>query len=246
MRKIMLGAALAAATALPAPGSAQVYDNLCTAGAIRTCASIQVSTMLVGGNTVVTMRVRNLQGQLATDNTGGSLITQLGITAPDISGTTVEGPQVSWEGAGTNVGSAEDYWDFSSRRIGGTGVEFATEDGKANRGAIRGCDPSEANPSSYFLTCDSNQWVSFAFTLVDADFSDTNWQVAYGVQAVVNGGENWNSIQCVPGNPDHPCDSEVVPEPITMILLGSGLAGVGGVGLRRRRREQDEEDELEA
>jgi hypothetical protein len=32
----------------------------------------------------------------------------------------------------------------------------------------------------------------------------------------------------------------VVPEPITMILVGSGLAGIGGAKLLKRRKKDDE------
>jgi hypothetical protein len=43
-------------------------------------------------------------------------------------------------------------------------------------------------------------------------------------------------------NPDEfeRCSETVIPEPITMTLLATGLAGMGGVGFIRRRRREDE------
>jgi len=47
----------------------------------------------------------------------------------------------------------------------------------------------------------------------------------------VNGGEDvWLALR------QHPVDAQVTPEPVTMVLLGTGLVGVGGAALRRRRR----------
>jgi len=46
---------------------------------------------------------------------------------------------------------------------------------------------------------------------------------------------------------NHPCETSVddvsihvTPEPVTMLLLGSGLAGVGAAARRRRRRQPTE------
>ncbi|HJS48645.1 MAG TPA: PEP-CTERM sorting domain-containing protein [Gemmatimonadales bacterium] len=38
---------------------------------------------------------------------------------------------------------------------------------------------------------------------------------------------------------DPACGETVIPEPITMTLLATGLAGMGGVGFLRRKREED-------
>jgi len=47
-----------------------------------------------------------------------------------------------------------------------------------------------------------------------------------------------NGDQAGPSSSDE-CYNNVVPEPITMVLVGSGLLGIGGAGLKRRRKGLD-------
>ena len=72
-------------------------------------------------------------------------------------------------------------------------------------------------------------FVEFTFSNVDPRINLKRYEFAFqGTQ--MYGGHSAKVY--TPGVP-----TEVVPEPITMVLLGSGLVGVGGVGLRRRRKD---------
>ena len=80
-------AVFAVAFAARARADIKDFTNYCTVQAFNTCASVQVETVPDGnGGTVVVMRVRNLQGTLSADQTGGSMLTKLGLTAPTIAG----------------------------------------------------------------------------------------------------------------------------------------------------------------
>ena len=234
---------LAAASLLAATSAgvlrADVKDflNRCTPGAVRACASIQVTTTLNGsGGTNVTILVRNLQGGIF-DNTGGSVISRIGLVTPTITG--ASGLTVAAvSGAGT-IGTPASRWVL--RSPGGLGglVELTAGISNNGPGGVIGCSaPSGGFPVSYFQTCNGG-WVALTFSTTNA-WSANSADVAFlTTQYAVNNG----SFECDTDNlptPRPQCyDVTATPEPVTMILLGSGLASMGGVGLIRRRKGSD-------
>jgi hypothetical protein len=230
----------AAALALSASGvQAQGYDsynNWCYVGALRPCASVQVWTLNEGAaGTDVRLWARNLQGTLVTDNTGGSVLTAIGITAPNTVGT-ASGLSTGTSGSVGVAGSPAPLWAFTAGTIGGNPTELRI--GSGIEGGILGCDDAAGPPTNYFRTCDSmgyTGWVTFDFHMT-GDFTATDLDLAWKFQSV---GPNGTSLECrtAGDNQDHLC--EVVPEPFTVALLASGLAGMGGAGLLRRRRGLD-------
>lgn len=230
------------------------FSNRCFPGTVRACASLQVQTYLLnpnvpGSGTGVFIFVRNLQGwNWGIDNTGGSVITRIGLTAP-IPITPNSALTVFSSGAQT-VGSPSTPWKLRNPGgLGGTieltaGLAPAPGETGSVAGGIAGCNaPYGGFPSSYYRTCGPASyggWVGFFFTTSN-DWSANSAEVAFLTQrSVVADVNGYRGFECgsVAGGGRDECPV-VTPEPVTMLLLGSGLAGIGGVGVIRRRRGKD-------
>jgi len=241
MTRVLAGASLLAVTSAGAlRADFKDFSNRCTPGALRACASLQVFTTLNGsGGTDVTILVRNLQGgpSWLGDNSGGSVISRIGIVTPVITG--ASGLSVAGiNGAGT-IGTPGSQWLL--RNPGGLGglIELTAGITTHGPGGVVGCSaPWGGFPTSYFQTCNGG-WVSLSFTTTNA-WSANAAEVAFlsTSYAANNGG-----FECDTDNLATPRPACVIatatPEPVTMILLGSGLASMGGVGLVRRRKGTD-------
>ena len=233
---------LAAATLVVArPAAAQdfVYHNICGVAdgtSLRICASADLT---LTGSTLV-MRVWNMEtlgstgvSSYSSEFGGWHTITSVGLqymgTGNAGSGDFTRARYVF--GAGAN-----DYRNLTEWR----GVEtpgrnpIQVDIGSSTRGnreGIVGCrDPGNAN-AGHVSTCNTYgtlPYVEFTFEDVSPNINFAQYNFEFHGQQMINGRSAKGSGGGTP--------TEVVPEPITLVLLGSGLLGIGGVGLRRRRR----------
>lgn len=245
MKQRWLIAGIAASVLGATPAEAQWFGlhDQCSTGSIQTCASFEVQTInyTTAGQlrTQVYLRVRNLFAVLSDGSQGGSILTRLGVLAPqlvDARNENVLSPaqgSIFAEDPATRVGTPENYWAYRNKLNSLGQIEWGLATANAN-GGIRDCIGPDANPSSYFNTCGGG-WVTFAFT-TQGNVDPNDFQVAWGVVSVSSGGQGTGDLGSFQGT------TEVVPEPITLTLLGTGLLGIGGAGAARRRRRQEEDD----
>lgn len=235
VKKLLALAAVGTVWASPARADF-FFDNYCVTGAFPVCASVRVFST----PTKLTIQVWNLNGTFGVPHT----LTAIGLyhSGSPFTGTLSNYRAYHVTGSGTTDITGK--WVLGSQSINtlaGIQLEAATGTNTGHQYGIVGCtDPGPAS-ANHISTCQSfpgTPYVQFEFN-TSTQFSTNNLQLRWHSQQVAVVG----SLKCDTGGAGNYPPCEVVPEPITMVLLGTGLAGLGGSGMivRRRRKKNGEE-----
>ncbi len=230
-------AAVGALAVVPAPLAAYTafMDATSCTSSFTACASVQVTTSWDGTKTSVVIKIRNWGLGNTSDGVARS-ITGIQIHSPEISAN-VPGPQLyRFNPTVTTLGNVA--------TVNGGGLTWGPNDAIAqelwsadilNFGyGIAGCDLSGWGSAPGLSTCASPgeaSWVVLSFT------TNFEWSVYDAQVALLTSHPGYYGYY--EGKIGFSCPGPgciITPEPITSILLATGLAGMGGFSALRRRR----------
>ncbi len=230
------------------------WDDYCTVGSLQFCASVELTltpnvtfydfhTNGLTTGTGFSVRARNLQGTLGTTPWALGSLTFLNLwtDVPEpYGGVLAVGQMVRLLGTARlsipfdqaqcqamfGAPCPPPYWDLAEwdgQAVSNRGSMFWEPNGGYFTTLI-GCDAS-AGPYGAFQTC-GDGWLGFDFALQGNWGIDRLSSMAWsGFSTAGNAGCGWTSGDC----------AQVTPEPVTILLLGTGLAGVGAAWRRRRK-----------
>lgn len=241
--------ALAGALALGLPSAAyadgfQSY-KVCGGLSFSTCAAVTINVV----GTDVTVRVWNLSGNgAATYGVGSTTPSNTvfnGIAFYNTGGVSAVGGTLTTSGPARS-GNNPTGWGLQNNATLGFSVDWRAISpgaGGAN-GIASGCAAPGGVPSTlnvYENPCsgnlsNTNDWVTFSFKISGSWDPTTSDVVIRGIDPITRRStECWTGTDSA-GNPAS-CTT-VTPEPVTMSLLATGLAGMGGAGFLRRRKQK--------
>ena len=246
-KALSLAAGLALVGSTPAWADGFKEWRVCGGDTFMTCAAVQVT--VVGQN--VTLRIWNLSGNgYATHGAGlsavnGSIINGIGFyNLP--AGVSVATNTLSVSGP-VRPGDNPTGWNLRNQGSVAFAVDFRTATSRQNGGIASGCaTPSQlpGSPPNLFVNpCQGGlgnnaNWVEMTFQINgtwDPSGSAISLKAYNGMTN--QGTECWTAPTPVTNKPTN-CTT-VAPEPVTMTLLATGLAGMGGAGFLRRRKNKN-------